>query len=162
MVGNYRIQFDTQYAYGTAEDYGGECYSDKGTLAASDPVAVVGTSVTTGINATLALGGRISGKIAVEGSGLPLRDVYLEVYDTDGRYAGYGFSDSLGNYTTNALASGTYRVRFYDAWVYNPTACTYTRHYVVCYNQQPTLAAADPVTVTAHWALSQTLMRRCR
>ncbi len=148
VAGSYHIQFDTEYAYGTAEDYGSEYYNDKATLAASDPVAVIGTSVTTGINATLALGGRISGKTTVHGTGLPLPDTYVEVYGADDRYVGSSNSDSQGNYTTNVLASGTYRVRFWDTWRYNPATCNYDRYYGVYYNQKPTLAAADLVTVT--------------
>lgn len=149
IAGTFRLYFNTQYASGDADDYAGEYYNDKATLASADPVTVTGTAMTSNINVTLALGGRINGTITAQGSGQPLLDAHICVLGSDNRCIGSVYSDEQGQYTSSALASGTYRVRFYDSWEYNAATCSYTRYYGLYYNQQPTLAAADPVTVTA-------------
>lgn len=89
----------------------GFCDHTNGTL-----VAVTIGTTTTSIDFSLNLGGTVSGTVTGQLSGEPISDVEIDLYDSEGNYAGYGYSDSSGNYDVPGLQSGVYKARTY---IYN-------------------------------------------
>ena len=137
-TGNYYLWFAPQVS-----DYFGEYYNDKPTLAAADPVSVTLGSVTGNINAALTLSGKITGQVTAAGTGAPLPNVYVYAYTSTTsytwNYVAYDSTDSTGVYTITGLTTGNYYLRF------DPPGSDYFEEY---YNDKPSLATADPVSVT--------------
>lgn len=132
--GNYRLEFTDEGGI-----YGKEFYSNKSSLAAATPVAVVNGSTTSNINVELAVGGSISGQVSGLG-GTPIdpdSDVSVTVFDSEGHYVRWAHADSAGNYTVSGLSTGSYRVRFND----------YARYADEFYSNKSSLAQATPVSV---------------
>ena len=138
-TGSYRVWFSPE---DQADYYLDECYNDKPTLDAADDVPVTAGQTTSGIDATLAAAGHITG--TVTGGGGALEDVSVTVYEPDGsggwEQVSYVYTDASGAYDLGGLDTGSYRVEFQD-W-----SGDYARE---CYNDKPTLRAAADVPVTA-------------
>lgn len=100
--GAYRIQFDD------ASGFLGEWYNDKTSFETANPLNVTAPEVRSGINAVLARGGEITGRVTDAG-GSPLGGIYVTASGSNGY--GYSFTDGGGNYTINGLRSGSYQVR---------------------------------------------------
>ena len=80
-------------------------------------VSVTMGATTSGINFGLAVGGRISGTVTDAGTGAPLANVQLAVYNASGSSVAYGDTNASGVYTTSAgLPAGTSYVRTNMAW----------------------------------------------
>jgi hypothetical protein len=148
-MGNYRVKFGTQSAPGVTEDYVDEYYNDKSSLTTADAVPVTAPNLTSGINAVLARGGKISGRVTAGDTGEPLSGVEVSAYDSTGREVRYTSTDSSGNYTITGLPSGTYRVRFYGVCIYFSDSRTTKTYFGEYYNDKLSLATADSVAVTA-------------
>ena len=135
---DYRVEFDDDSgAYLT------QCYNNKATLDAADAITVTAGSTTSGIDATLAVAGRITGTVTNE-SHVGVGDFYVGAYQSDGSGGwdriGSAWTASDGTYSIGGLTTGSYRVEFddYDNGIYASQ----------CYSSKPTLDAADPVSVT--------------
>lgn len=75
------------------------------------PVIVISGQTTTGINFTLDKGSRIAGFGTDEDTGLEILGYDVDIYDQNGNYITYAYSDSVGYYiTTDLLNTGTYFV----------------------------------------------------
>jgi len=109
-TGTYRIGFFPRSD--NPGRYLDEYYNDKTALALSDPINVTAPDGITGIDAVLAQGGAISGRVTAADIGTGLSNVSVLVYNAAGEPFAYGYTDASGAYTTSALPSGTYRVRF--------------------------------------------------
>jgi 5-hydroxyisourate hydrolase-like protein (transthyretin family) len=73
---------------------------------------VTAGATTTGIDFALGPGGRITGTVTDEATGLPLASVRVSIYDGDGRGVASGRTDSSGAYASEGgLSSGTYYAR---------------------------------------------------
>ncbi|HMT06112.1 MAG TPA: carboxypeptidase regulatory-like domain-containing protein, partial [Solirubrobacterales bacterium] len=108
-TGDYRVRF---------RDCGNnnfirEFYDDQPDLASATPIGVTTGLATTGVDAQLASGGRISGNVK-SSMGFPLGDICVEAYDADGDYMRSVYTDSNGDYSLGGLATGEYRIGFYD------------------------------------------------
>lgn len=77
-------------------------------------VAVAAGATTPGIDIILDPGGQISGTITEDGSGQPISDAGVEVYDSDGARIGTAFADGLGVYTAGGLPTGNFYLRAYS------------------------------------------------
>ncbi|MFN8535537.1 MAG: carboxypeptidase regulatory-like domain-containing protein [Dehalococcoidia bacterium] len=140
LPGSYRVAFNPS-STPPASGYIPEYYNDKATLAASDPVTVAGPGTTTGIDAVLARGGSISGRVTAVNTGQPVRDVSVNVYDANGTSIASGYTDSNGQYlTVPGVPAGAYRVQFQPS--------TQSGYFGEWYNDKGSLATADPVAVT--------------
>jgi hypothetical protein len=100
--------------------------------------------VRTGIDAVLDLGGKITGQVTAAVGGAPVEDVSVYAYTSttsaDWDYVGYSATtDASGLYTITKLLSGTYYLKF------DPSGLDYLVQY---YNNKPTLASADAISVT--------------
>jgi len=118
-----------------------EWYDDKADFDSADFVPVTPGSETTGIDAALAVGGSISGHVTEEGTGTPLPDICVNVFDTSFGWLGFGLTDSSGDYTVGGLPTGDYKVEFYDCG--DPAT-----HVTEWYNNKADFDAADLVHVT--------------
>jgi len=118
-TGTYRIGlFDwsnnlyrTQYYLGAVNIRGGT------------DISVTAGATTSGRDVQMTEGGRITGSVT-DSSGTALSYAYITAYrqDSNGnwRWAGWGRTNSSGQYTVGKLGSGTYRVRV-SKWRYAPT-----------------------------------------
>jgi 5-hydroxyisourate hydrolase-like protein (transthyretin family) len=145
-TGNYYVKFESPTWDTPAADYIDEYYNNHSTLGNADAIAVTAGSTTPNIDAELTRGGIITGKVTAEDSGLPLYDVYVVAYDSNGREVTYDFSESNGQYQLKGLPPGNYVVRFYGPFDQN--GCDEIRYIGTYYNQKPDFASADPVSVS--------------
>ncbi len=132
-TGSCKVEFDDQ-----GMNYLSEWYNNQASFDTADAVVVTSGSNTPNINAQLATGGQISGKVT-DASAVGIQDIYVAVYDSGNDYLGYDYTDASGNYTVSGLPTGSHRVQFYDY--------DYIYQYE-WYNNKANFASADPVTVT--------------
>jgi len=157
-TGEYRLEFSI---YGTGDNVLGEFYGDKATLSEATPVSVSEGSDTPDIDAELATGGSVSGKISGSagggGAGFSGESSYCfqnaSVYDSSGKSVGHSvYAGPDDTYKFERLPTGDYRVKFSVGCITgNPEtgiiiggsgASEY-------YKNKKTLAEATPVSVTA-------------
>jgi hypothetical protein len=112
----------------------GSCDVQTGT-----PVSVTFGQETTGINFALATAGVIRGTVTDEQTSAPIEGVGVEVYDSNGYYAGFGYTDSSGNYSVPGLNPGTY---FALTYIY------YEDYLNEIYDNIPCNGWCDPLTGT--------------
>ncbi len=134
--GSYKINFDPPGE--TA--YVGEFYDNAANATAATPVDATAPALTPNIDAALAKGGLITGRIVDKLTGTGLEQAFADVFDaTTGQFAGSAISDAAGYYTvTTGLRTGLYKVEF-DRLDYKPRY----------FDDKPSLATADAVAVTA-------------
>ncbi len=73
------------------------------------PISVSVGTVTTGVDFALDLGGRISGTVIDDTSGITLDNIKINIWDTGGSWVTVGTTDFTGTYTSDAgLPTGTY------------------------------------------------------
>lgn len=118
FTGAYAVGLEPGSYYVTLsppDDYQGEIYDDLfcyGGFACDvtigDDVQVVGTGVTSGIDFVLEAAGFISGTVTDMGTGDPLADVFVQIWNNAGDFLTTGFTDSSGEYTVGGLATGTH------------------------------------------------------
>jgi hypothetical protein len=126
-------------------------YSNATTLASATAVKVVAGTPTTGVNATLTTGGKVSGTVTDAATKAPVADVDVEVVDSSGyELDGYDTStNSSGAYTLAGIPTGSWYIEFNPddhGGTYNSTDQPYAVQY---YNNADTLAQATKVSVTA-------------
>jgi hypothetical protein len=135
--GSYKVRFSTDWAAG---NYVGEWYNDRSSFDEADTVIVTVGSTTTGIDAQLANGGSISGRVTDSGSN-GIANVNINVNDMNGNGVAWTSTDSNGDYTVNGIPPGNHKVRF---WPYN--AGNYMEEW---YNDKGSFADADTILVIA-------------
>jgi hypothetical protein len=139
--GDYVVEF-----WAFDRDYVFEFYDDALFLDGATRVPVAVGSPAAGVDAELAKGGRIAGTVTNAANGLPLEEI--EVCAREGaapnRYLRCTGTNGSGQYAIRGLPTGSYKVEFsqWDAEFKNVIATQF-------YNGAPTLAAAQPVAVTA-------------
>ena len=108
-TGTYRLGFDKS-------PYVEEFWDNKATVETATNIAVTGGTTTSGKNASLTLGGTITGTVT-NSAAAPLEDVQISAFqliagvweDTDF----YADTDETGVYELDGLPAGTYRIQFY-------------------------------------------------
>lgn len=150
--GNYKLgglspgSYTVSFSAGpdpASRDYLGEVYKDSLDAGGATPVGVSGGSATTGIDAALEKGARITGTVTDE-SGKPVTGVSVCADPAKGRprFGECGLTDEDGEYTIHRIATGKYLVRF----VPGPFSGNFLRQY---YKNQPSRKLADVVSATA-------------
>ena len=138
-TGSYRIRFSdpsSTYMSEVYYDIPGDDFWNYGAL-----IAVAEGATTTGIDASLALAGRISGRVTDTSS--PLESISVTAYAWNGRWWDWvksASTDENGNYEIGSLPGGNYRVRF---------SANDGIHVGEVYNDKPDLDSGDDVAVTA-------------
>jgi len=147
-VGSYKVYFETTNTEGL---YVKEWYNNKDSYNSADPVAVTAGNTTT-IDAVLAEGGALSGTVTDESSN-PIPFMEVDVYDTNGRFIDFDYTDNSGNYEVKGLPAGSYKVNF-NPWELNYYAETWyglPRNYnykSIWYNNRENFIEGDLVSVT--------------
>ena len=129
--GTYRIGF-------SREDYLDQWYSGASVVANATAVVVAGSN-RTGLNAAMSLGGTIKGTLTGPAGAIDdgYVTLYREVAAGDFDHVESFSTSATGAYTATGLPPGAYKVEF--------GAGGHVKEY---WNDKPTLAAADPITVT--------------
>ncbi len=140
--GTYWVEFEPQ-SYGDAKQYLGEYYNNASSRDTATSVTLAGGTVLPNINAQLAMGGWIAGRVTAPGGG-GLANVNVEVYNANNSRVSSTSTDSQGNYRSVGLPAGSYKV-YYEASVYSTSLCGYIGEW---YNDKATRETADPVAVT--------------
>lgn len=138
----YRIEF-TPSGYGVSKDYAYQYYNTKSTWTTANLVTVTAPNVTSNINQILSPGSRITGHVTTADTASPMESASIYVYDSEGDTVSYPSTDASGIYTTTALPTGSYRIRFNPSYAQQGV---YIKQY---YNNKPTLTLANAVNVTA-------------
>ncbi|HDZ25943.1 MAG TPA: M6 family metalloprotease domain-containing protein [Candidatus Aminicenantes bacterium] len=134
-TGDYKLLFNTRMASGMLAV---EWYNDKDSLGAADLVSVTAGSTTSGIDAVLAEGGGIEGRVT-NSAGAGILSVVAYAYTPTGGFVSYDHTDSNGDYEIKSVKSGSYKVRFY-------ASADYVSEW---YNDQDSLGNGNSISVTA-------------
>jgi hypothetical protein len=121
--------------------YVSQYYNNQATLAAANPVSVTGAATTSGINARLKPGGKISGTVTDSATTQPLANICVDALDSTGTFVGGASTNSSGQYTIPALPVASYKVMF--------VGCSVSGYLTAFYSGKSTLAAANPVSVAS-------------
>lgn len=126
-------------------DFIEEFYNNKSSWETATTVEIRAAEAKTGIDAQLAPGGKISGKVSDAETGDPIEGVFIEVLDSEGQRISTAFSQADGTYNSDSnLPSGNYRVRF------NPDDRNSSCGYVLAYNHNAASEEEAPfISVTA-------------
>jgi protocatechuate 3,4-dioxygenase beta subunit len=135
-AGSYKVQFSS---CGPGGNFLTEYYNDRPDFASADAVVVVGGQTTQNIDAALASGGSITGHVTGP-AGQDLSGICVNVLSGEFNTAGSATTNGSGLYTVSGLSTGSYKVRF--------SPCGSGNFLVEFYNDKPTFAAADSVSVT--------------
>jgi len=88
-------------------------YANKADFNDSTPVVLAPGDDRQGVDAQLASGVEVAGRVT-DAAGNPIAGINVNVNPTNQGTSGYGQTDSNGDYTTSAVAAGTYNVQFDD------------------------------------------------
>ena len=103
--GSYRIGF-----FPRSDDAGrylDQFYNDKTTLALSDPITLAAPTPAIDINAVLAQGGAITGRVTAAENGAGLANVAVSIYNAAGDAIGYANTGIDGVYSTQRCQVAT-------------------------------------------------------
>jgi hypothetical protein len=103
-AGSYIVQ-----AYSNG-DFLGEYYDNESDSESATPVSVTTNGTASGIDFSLAQGGKIKGMVTANSDGSPIAGAYIRVDDTTGDMSAYAYSQSDGSYTITGLLTGSYKV----------------------------------------------------
>jgi hypothetical protein len=135
--GSYIVKFNNN-----GRNFISEWYNDKASFETADQVAVIAGGTTSEINAQLATGGQISGRVTDDaGVGISSGRVDVLVYDLNYEQRETRTTDSMGNYVVSGLPAGNYKVHFVP----------YHRELLIAewYNDKSRYETADQIVVTA-------------
>jgi hypothetical protein len=139
--GEYTVAFSSPFpglgSPTAVTNYIPQFYDDKSSASEADAVSVAAGATTSGIDATLVEGGRITGKVTNASTGAALEKAIVCAFGAKPEEGNCAFTNASGEYTIAGLASGEYRVGFGVA-----------EFVVQYYNDKPALAEANPVSVT--------------
>lgn len=104
-------------------DYINELYNNIYCLEGCDPtlgtpVQIVSQQTKSSINFALDTGGRISGIVEGE-DGTAIENFHVHIFDSNGEFVAFGYSEEPGQYVAQGLLSGTYFVAShnFDGWI---------------------------------------------
>ncbi len=116
-------------------------YEGMSSLETAQSVGVKQDSATTAIDGELEVGGEISGTVTDASTRTPLSRVDVFALGSGEAFAGEARTNASGQYTIPGLASGSYKIEFIELG----SGSAYIIQY---YNNQPSPAGANPVSVT--------------
>jgi protocatechuate 3,4-dioxygenase beta subunit len=118
-AGSHQVCFYSQGASGASTTgYLDECYDDQPPYDMGTPVPVTLGHTSAGIDAVLATGGAIAGRVT-DPSGAPVQGVLVSVF---GAGYGNGTSDGSGAYAITGLPTGSYTLCFDGSYTSSDTA----------------------------------------
>jgi Carboxypeptidase regulatory-like domain len=151
--GSYKVEFSPGYEVGNY-NYLRQYYNGKPSWEEADAVSATAGSTTSGIDAQMHEGGRITGTVTKAPGGTPLEGASVCAYKPGAEEPeGCASTNAAGEYTISALATGAYQVEFRPGWTCVGETCTQANFIRQFYNNKPSREAADLVSVTAGAAL---------
>ena len=123
---------------GVSPNYVPQYYDGQSGLGSARVVTATDGQTTSGIDAAMQPGAELEGTVTDVSTGSPLASALVTVYDTGGNYVAGASTGPDGSYTVASLSSGSYRLQF-----------TAGGHIAQYYNNQPTLASADAIALSA-------------
>lgn len=141
-AGSYKIKFDAGN-----QNFAIEWYSGKKSRSLADPVQVTLGTPTTGIDAQLAVGGKICGMVTTP-VGADLQALVAKAYDMNNTDVGSTFVNNNGDFCIQGLPGGSYKIQFRDIHEHTQVQCGQTVLAQAWYDQKTTFEQADPVQVT--------------
>ncbi len=141
--GNYDVEFSA--GCGISENVGQQWYNAKASQSSANAVAVTAGGSTSGINATLSLGGTITGTVTAAAGGADVSGVCVVAFAPGDVQLSPASTTTAsdGSYALTNLAPGSYQVEF-------TSGCGASVGYATqWYSASPTAASAVPVVVTA-------------
>jgi hypothetical protein len=142
--GSYKVEFSSGYESGL--NYATQYYDEASSLTAAKPVPVTQGTTTTGIDAELQEGAKLSGTVIEYTASediVPLQGIEVTVYEASSneRPVGYATTGAHGEYTVEGLTSGSYKVEFSPGFESD-------RNYITqYYRDASSFAAATPVAL---------------
>ncbi len=137
--GSYRVRFSPGLESGL--NYVTQYYEGKSSLASANPVLVTQGATTSGIDAELRRGGEIEGMVTDASTHAAVASVYVFAFGADEALAAVTRTNASGHYTIAGLATGSYKIEFAGL----ESGIAYIPQY---FDNEPTLASANPVPVT--------------
>jgi PKD repeat protein/lysophospholipase L1-like esterase len=138
-TGQYKVEFSVPFE--TALNYMRQYYNGKPSLGEADPVSVAMGSTTSGINAAMHEGGRITGTVTDASTNAAVAKIQVCAYGgLEGTYR-CASTNSTGEYNIGSLQTGEYRVAFAPPFEGN---LNYIRQY---YNNKNASFEAEPILV---------------
>jgi hypothetical protein len=123
-------------------------------------VKVVAPRATTGVNATLRLGGSATGTVTAASAGLPLANTCaFFMSGSPNNPGGFGITDANGKYLAAGIEPGKYTVNFDDRGC--ESAGSLPSLAPQWFDNQPTQATANPVTIAVGHTVTG-ITQRCR
>ncbi len=145
--GSYKVRFYGAEACGeggcTQQNYVTQYYENEASFSGAEGVSVTGTGTTSGIDARLAEGGKITGQVTSASGGEPIEGIEVCALTSAEESAGCADTDSSGEYTISGLGTGSYRVEFL---IPPESGLDYAAQY---YSDKLSQSEAEPVSVTA-------------
>jgi Carboxypeptidase regulatory-like domain/Regulator of chromosome condensation (RCC1) repeat len=135
--GEYIVEFLSPFD--SSLNYVSQYYKESATMANAMPVSVSARSTDTGIDAQLAEGGRIAGKVADVSTSTAIQGVEVCAFSAGSESFGCALTNAQGEYTISALGDGDYDVGFLS-----PPSLDYVTQY---YDGQRKASAANTVPV---------------
>jgi hypothetical protein len=136
--GSFKVEF---IAPEGANLLGPVFYNGKSLYSEGDLVSVTPPGTTTGIDAALATGGEVSGRVTAATGGGPLQGVEVCAGEREGHFGGCAPTNANGEYLITALGTGKYEVTFFP-----PEGSNLLFQY---YSGKVSYEEADLVSVTA-------------
>jgi hypothetical protein len=138
-VGTYKVKFEDCVS---PLDYAAEYFDNTLSFSGATIVSVTAGGTTAGVNAGLAIGGRISGTVVADGTGAPIGGICVSAFNSTGTSIFRQSTAADGTYLINGLAAGNYRIRFEEC----NGAVEWVTEY---YNNKAEFSSANLVVVTA-------------
>jgi PKD repeat protein len=135
-------EYEVEFYPGGNDNYLGQFYDDKATATEANPVSVSDDALTSGIDAAMVTGGKVTGTVTSESTPAGLEGIEVCAYALEGgEPAGCATTSASGEYTIEGLGTGEYTIDFYSY-----EAAAYVPQY---YNGVGSATEATPVAVTA-------------
>jgi hypothetical protein len=133
--GEYIVGFGSPFM--SELNYVTQFYNGKSAYAEAQPVTVTAGGIVSGIDAKLAEGGRIVGRVTDVSTGAAIERATVCAFGSNPESGGCGFTNANGEYTIAGLLAGEYKVGFADP----------PQYAVQYYNGRAALSEASAVSV---------------
>jgi len=135
--GEYIVGFGAPFM--SALNYVTQFYDAKASFAEAQPVTVSAGALVSGIDAKLAEGGRIAGKVTDASTGAAIERAIVCAFGSSPESGGCAYTNAGGEYTISGLVGGEYKVGFASP----------LKYVVQYYNGKAALSEAEGVAVSA-------------
>lgn len=139
----YKVEF---WLHREGLNYITQYYNDQPTFGAADEVTVTAGATHAAVNAQLHEGGRIAGTVTDASTHAGVGEIIVCAFESISEEGVCAFTAPGGQYTIAGLPSGSYEVVFAPNFEEEELPGTYITQF---YNDKPTFATADLVSVTA-------------